>query len=78
MHSQSLPFPIPERSKKTHASKDDPLVSMMTLQVKAMAEASRHNKTMEELKQKEVAAALTENEHTKNCRHERKRDGSGT
>ena len=38
---------------------------MMSLQVKAMAEAATHNKTMEELKQKEIAAALTENEHKK-------------
>lgn len=54
-----------KKQKTNRGGRDDPVISMMSFQVEAMAEAARHNKRMEELEEKKLESTCTEIEQRK-------------
>ncbi len=55
-----------KKQKHSHGTRDDAIAPFIKMQIEAIAEATRHNKKMEELKQKELETVQTDYEKKKN------------
>ncbi len=49
-----------KKQKYSHGTRDDAIAPLIKMQIEAIAEATRHNKKMEELKQKELETVQTD------------------
>ncbi len=54
-----------KKQKYSHGTRDDSIAPLIKMQIEAIAEATRHNKKMKELKQKELETVQAECENKK-------------